>query len=171
MAAPGFAPLVEGLMREEAAPTLPRLPGLDLSAYAASLVARFRNPALKHRTWQIAMDGSQKLPQRLLGTVRDRLAGGRSIDRLALGIAAWMRYVTGRDEQGAAIDVRDPLAADLQARTAGCTSAASLVKACLTFESVFGTDLPAHPAFRAAVEGSLERLIERGAATTVAAYA
>jgi len=55
---------------------------------ATSSSARFANPALKHRTWQIAMDGSQKLPQRLLGTIRDRLAAGGSIDRLALGVAA-----------------------------------------------------------------------------------
>ena len=56
------------------------------------------------------MDGSQKLPQRLLGTIRDRLKRGPPFGRLALGVAAWMRYVTGVDEKGGAIDVRDPLA-------------------------------------------------------------
>ncbi len=76
MAAPGFARLVEDLMALEAAPTLPPLPGLDLAAYRRDLIARFRNPALRHRTWQIAMDGSQKLPQRLLNTIRARLAAG-----------------------------------------------------------------------------------------------
>ena len=86
MAAPGFASLVRGLMLEEAAPTLPRVPGLDLIDYSASLLDRFRNPALRHRTWQIAMDGSQKLPQRLLGTARDCLAAGRPFPRVALGI-------------------------------------------------------------------------------------
>ncbi|MBE7213512.1 MAG: mannitol dehydrogenase family protein, partial [Gluconacetobacter diazotrophicus] len=167
MAAPGFAALVRGLMLEEAAPTLPPVPGLDIPAYAASLVERFRNPALKHRTWQIAMDGSQKLPQRLLGTARDRLAAGRPIDRVALGIAAWMRYVTGRDEQGRAIDVRDPLAADLRARTATAQTAVDLVHACLGVEPVFGTDLPAHPGFRDAVGTALAGLLDHGAARTV----
>ncbi len=33
-------------------------------------IARYSNPALRHRTWQIAMDGSQKLPQRMLDSVR-----------------------------------------------------------------------------------------------------
>ena len=60
---------------------------------------------------QIAMDGSQKLPQRLLGTVRDRLAGGGSIRHLTLAVAGWMRYASGVDEHGARIDVADPMAA------------------------------------------------------------
>ncbi|MDK9695724.1 MAG: mannitol dehydrogenase family protein, partial [Siculibacillus sp.] len=106
MGEPALARLVADLMAKESAPTLPAL-AVDLSAYRADLLARFRNPALKHRTWQIAMDGSQKLPQRLLGTIRDRLRIGAPIDRLALGVAAWMRYVTGIDEKGDAIDVRD----------------------------------------------------------------
>ena len=93
MADPAFARLVRGLMDEEVTPTLTVPPGADLAGYKASLLDRFANPALKHRTWQIAMDGSQKLPQRLLGTVRDRLAAGAPIERLALAVAAWMRYV------------------------------------------------------------------------------
>ena len=100
---------------DEAAPTLAMPAGTDLAAYSASLLERFSNPALHHRTWQIAMDGSQKLPQRLLGTMRDRLAQGLPIDTHALAVAGWMRYVTGRDEQGRAIDVRDPIAAELAA--------------------------------------------------------
>ena len=89
-------------------------PSTDLAAYKAALIERFENPALKHRTWQIAMDGSQKLPQRLLGTIRDCLKRGPPFERLALGVAGWMRYVTGVDENGGAIDVRDPLAERLR---------------------------------------------------------
>jgi fructuronate reductase len=170
MAAPGFAGLVRGLMLEEAAPTLPPVPGLDVPGYAASLVERFRNPALRHRTSQIAMDGSQKLPQRLLGTIRDRLAAGRPFERLALGVAAWMRYATGRDERGAAIDLRDPLAGDLGRRTAGIGDARVLVEALLGIETIFGRDLPADPRFRAEVEAALAALLENGAAATVAPF-
>jgi len=67
------------------------------------------------------MDGSQKLPQRLLGAMRDRLALGLPIDTYALAVAGWMRYVTATDEQGREIDVRDPIAAELAniARAAG----------------------------------------------------
>ena len=168
MAAPGFALFVRDLMLEEAIPTLPQVPGLDLDRYAASLVARFRNPALRHRTWQIAMDGSQKLPQRLLDTIRDRIAAGASFERLALGVAAWMRYATARDDMGRSIDLRDPLADELRRRTAGIHDAGALIDALLGLDSVFAADLPAEPRFRAAVEAALSELLESGAAATVA---
>ena len=170
MAAPGFAALVRGLMLEEAAPTLPPVPGLDVAAYADSLVARFRNPALRHRTWQIAMDGTQKLPQRLLGTVRDRLAAGGAIDRLALGVAAWMRYATGRDERGEAIDLRDPLADELRRRTAGLADARAISDSLLGLDAVFGRDLPNDGRFTEAVTAALSSLLREGAAATVARF-
>jgi mannitol-1-phosphate/altronate dehydrogenase len=59
-------------MLDEQAPTL-RIKDVDLTAYADSLIERFANPALQHRTWQIAMDGSQKLPQRMLDGIRVHL--------------------------------------------------------------------------------------------------
>jgi len=155
-------------MSHEVTPTLPALGEFDLAAYRAALLARFRNPALKHRTWQIAMDGSQKLPPRLLGPIRDRLARGQPINRLALGVAAWMRYVTGIDEQGHAIDVRDPLARQLRrlADEAGPV-AARLAPALLSVTSIFGTDLPADPRFTKPVETALAALFASGARATV----
>ncbi len=74
------------LMLDEQAPTL-TITGVDLLAYADSLIARFSNPALKHRTWQIAMDGSQKLPQRMLDGIRVHLARDSRWPLLALGVA------------------------------------------------------------------------------------
>jgi fructuronate reductase len=170
MSAPGFQRLIEELMTLEAAPTLPALPGLDLTAYQCDLIARFNNPGLRHRTSQIAMDGSQKLPQRLLNTIRARLAAGAPFARLALGVAAWMRYATGVDEKGAPIEVRDPLAAKIKTSTAGCRDAVSLAAAYLDLREVFGTDLPANPRFREATTTALERLTREGAAQTVAEF-
>ncbi len=69
-------------------------------AYCGDLLTRFRNPALPHRTRQIAMDGSQKLPQRLLGTVRDRLAAGAPLAHLPLAVAGWIRYASGTRRAG-----------------------------------------------------------------------
>jgi fructuronate reductase len=114
------------------------------------------------------MDGSQKLPQRLVATARDRLAAGAPIALLALAVAGWMRYVTGRDEQGRAIDVRDPLAARLRALAdeAGLT-AQRLAPALLSVREVFGTDLPADPRFAEAVTAALDDVIRGGAAGAV----
>ena len=167
MADDDLAFFVAHLMHEEVTPTLAVPPGADLDSYKAALLRRFRNPALKHRTWQIAMDGSQKLPQRLLGTIRDRLKSGHPIDGLALGVAAWMRYVTGVDEKGQPIDVRDPLAALLRQKAdATGRDATKLAAALLAIESIFGTDLPREPHFVAAVTAALASLFSHGSAAT-----
>ena len=165
---PVFARFLEGYWAE-AIPTVPVPPGASASDYTGALIERFRNPAIRHRTWQIAMDGSQKLPQRWLGTVRDRLAAGAPIDHLALGIAGWMAYVAGTDEAGRTIDVRDPLAAcfaEIAARTRGSDEA--LVDGLLGIEAVFAADLPAEPRFRAAV-GEAFGLLRAGGARAAAA--
>ena len=168
MADPAYARLVRGLMDLEVTPTLEVPPGADLVRYKQALIERFRNPALRHRTWQIAMDGTQKLPQRLLGPIRERLAKGQRIDRLALAVAAWMRYATGRDEKGEAIDVRDPMAARLAAVAGEAgDDPATLARGYLALREVFGDDLPGNPAFVDAVTGALQSLFARGARRTV----
>ncbi|MEE1656286.1 mannitol dehydrogenase family protein [Microvirga sp. CF3062] len=171
MADEAFVRLIRGLMDEEVTPTLHMPPGADLESYKSALIKRFKNPALKHRTWQIAMDGSQKLPQRLLGTIRDRLRSGAPIGRLALGVAAWMRYVTGIDEKGGTIDVRDPMAEQLRevADRAG-GSAEMLARGLFAIRGIFGDDLPAGARFTGEVAAHLTRLYELGARRTVSEF-
>ncbi|MEZ0169971.1 mannitol dehydrogenase family protein [Microvirga sp. TS319] len=171
MADGAFERLIAGLMNEEVTPTLHMPADADITAYRRALIERFKNPALRHRTWQIAMDGSQKLPQRLLGTVRDRLRENAPIDRLALGVAAWMRYVTGVDERGGVIDVRDPMAARLRetADRAG-GSPERLASGLLAMREIFGDDLPGDPRFTGPVGAALARLYAQGAKRTVAEW-
>ena len=160
--------LAEGVMND-AATTLKMPPGADVAAYKRALMERYANPALRHRTWQICMDGSQKLPQRLLGSIRDRLAAGAPINRLVMGIAGWMRYVTGIDEQGKPIDVRDPLSARLRSIADGAGLVAErLAPALLDVREIFGAELAADPRFRLAVTSALARVIEKGAKAAVA---
>ncbi len=125
-----LAQFVERLMREDIAPSVKAPPGLDLSRYIDDVLARFANPAIRHLLSQIAWDGSQKLPYRLLGTVREALDAGRPIARLAVPIAAWLRFLERAARGGATIT--DPLAADLRAR-------ASDWRAVLAMPAVFGT--------------------------------
>jgi fructuronate reductase len=166
---PVFARFLQGLWAE-IMPTVPAPQGVALSDYAGALLARFQNPAIRHRTWQIAMDGSQKLPQRLLGTIRERLKAGAPIDHLALGVAAWMRYVSGTDERGARIDVRDPLAAEFAARAARAgRNATALSAALFGIEAIFGPDLPREQVFTQAVQRHLANLFDKGAKATAAA--
>ncbi|VFS77830.1 Polyol:NADP oxidoreductase [Kluyvera cryocrescens] len=149
------------LMMAEQAPTL-GITGVDLSAYADSLIERFSNPALQHRTWQIAMDGSQKLPQRLLDGIRIHLRDGRRWPLLALGVAAWMRYVSGVDDAGNAIDIRDPLAEKIQALVKNSNDD-NRVATLLTLQEIFGNDLPANPQFVQAVSLAWQNLAQQGA--------
>jgi fructuronate reductase len=169
MSDPALGRFAQRLWAEEIAPTVPAPPGADLAAYAAALRARFLNPAIRHLTWQIAMDGSQKLPQRLMGTARDLLAAGRRLDRVATATAAWMRYATGVDLTGAPIDVRDPLAERLRG-LADPDPAAQAAKM-LGVAEVFGTDLPADPRFASAVAAAARRLAEGGVPAALAAVA
>ena len=160
-----FQEAARRVMLNEQAPTL-RITDVDLTAYANSLIDRFANPALQHRTWQIAMDGSQKLPQRMLDGIRVHLERNSAWPLLALGVAGWIRYVSGTDERGDAIDVRDPLSDKIQSLVKA-SSEAERVNALLTLSEVFGQDLPHNSVFVDAVNEAYQRLTRYGARQAV----
>jgi fructuronate reductase len=171
MILPDMEKLIERMMAEEVTPTLPNLPGFDLPAYRRALRQRFHNKALHHRTAQIAMDGSQKLPQRLLNTIRNRLKAGAPFERLALGVAAWMRYASGIDEQGAAILVQDPLAERIAGMVRPLKRPEDIVSAFVGVKEVFGEDLPKNPVFVEAVTAKFAALHSGGAAAAIRKFA
>ncbi len=169
---------LDTLMRDEIAPTLPTLPGIRLDSYRTHLLQRFANPTLQHRTCQIAMDGSQKLPQRLLDTLRDRLRANAPFERLALAVAAWTHYLRGIDETGQRYEIEDPLAGALaqqmaRAREAavGITDAASAerrrIEVFSAFTPVFG-ELGSEPRFVETLARHTLSLRLRGVLPTVA---
>lgn len=166
-----YAAYIRYMMTNEISPVAPEPEGMRHNEYIDECLARFSNESLRHRTWQIAMDGSQKLPQRMLNTIRAQLKCGGSIAGISLAVAAWMRYALGYDEQGQPIDVRDPLAD----RFAGIAALASndpdeIVRCYLRIAEIFGDDLPQQPSFVSTVTGQLRQLMERGAVDTVAKY-
>jgi len=121
IADPAIRPLVTRLMVEEAGATLPK--GFAVADYAQRLLDRFANAALAHRLRQIAMDGSQKIPQRWLATLEESRQAGRRCPAILAALAAWMLFV-----RGACGLVDDPMAERLaglwaQAGTAGITRA------------------------------------------------
>ena len=168
VAIPAFMRFVEALW-DEAEASLSPPPGLDVAAYRAALMERFANPALQHRTRQIAMDGSQKLPQRLLAPIAARRAKGLDVDALALGVAAWMRWQRGRDDSGASHVVDDPLAAVTAARLDGVTDAEAQVAGLLSIDAIFPPALAADQTFRAVLIRHLTSLAAAGARATVEA--
>ena len=170
IAQPEMRAFIERLLRDEVEPTLPALPDFDLALYRERVLRRFANAALRHRTQQIAMDGSQKLPQRLLTTVRDRLAAGESIGLLALGVAAWLHYLRGVDETGASYAIDDPLARQLAALRSSADAQPTMLGRARTlcgFAPVFG-DLAGDERLAVAVSERLRTLEEHGVSAALA---
>lgn len=166
---PDLRALLYRTMTDDIAPTLTVPASFDRARYRDELLARFANPALKHRCIQIAMDGSQKLPPRLLGTLSDRLRDGHAVDRLALGIAAWMRFLSGQSESGVPLELNDPMAARL--RALAMPGASASVDALLGVREIFPAPLAADVRFTAAVRRAYEALASHGALATARRYA
>ena len=159
---PDLAGYVRRLLAEDVAPTLDPPAGVDLVAYQERQLPRFANPALRHRTAQVAMDGSQKLPQRLLGTIRDRYGAGAEPIWASLAVAAWMRHVaTGRSDDGRPFPVNDPLAEIFAERLRGVSGARNVAAALLGIRDVFG-DLADSSGFADLLATHLDRLTRDG---------
>ncbi|MBV9653955.1 MAG: mannitol dehydrogenase family protein [Acetobacteraceae bacterium] len=160
---PTLSAFLRALWDEDLLPGIPAVPGMDLPGYTAELTTRFRNTAIRHRLRQIAMDGSQKLPQRLLSPALDRLGQGAMPRRIATVVAAWMRFLQGRDEQGRVYEVNDPLASRLTALASEAgDDAEALAGALFGVSEVFAPDLVAHDGFRTEVIRALGSLLQRG---------
>jgi fructuronate reductase len=157
-----LARFCERLMREDIAPSLHGPGRLELSGYIDATLARLRNPGVRHQLAQIAWDGSKKLPVRLLSTLAEALAAGRPIERLALPIAAWMRFIVGRARTGEPLS--DPAAVRLLGLGRACTGEPeSDVARFLTLEDTFGARLVAAPAFERALVNAYRALGPGGA--------
>jgi len=152
-----LATFVRRMMIEDIRSGLAAPQGLDLDQYIEAVLRRFRNPTIRHLLSQIAWDGSQKLPFRILQTIIENLAAGRSIARLCVPLAAWFHFIRRmtRDER----QITDPLAAQLSELAKRCTGdAAGDVSIFLSLEKVFNADLARNAAFRAAIENAYARL-------------
>ena len=141
-----LAESVRHLIQDDVAPTLQVPDGVDLAAYAETVVARFANPHLRHTTGRVAIDGSQKLPERLLGTVVDRLAVGADAQWAALAVAGWMECISRAVEAGRGLE--DPLEESLREALRGRHSVTDVVDALLRVEAVFPEALASSHGFR-----------------------
>jgi fructuronate reductase len=152
-----LAAFIATLMKRDIQPTLQAPRGLDLNIYIQAILKRFRNPAIRHALAQIAWDGSQKLPFRLLGTVQDNLRAGRPIDRLCVPVAAWMHFVRRKAAIGE--QVVDPLAKRLYDIGRSCQNrAATDLSMFLALDSVFVPALAGDEVFSSALARAYDGL-------------
>ena len=148
------------LWEKEITLTLKTPEGENLNHYSEELFARYQNPEIEHRTWQIAMDGSQKLPQRLLETVTYLLNHQKSFHGLGLAIAAWLKYVSGKDLNGKTIDVIDPMADNFVTIAKNSNTSEHYVNSILNINEVFPENLRNSSVFREEIQSSY-KLLER----------
>lgn len=76
-------------------------PGLDIPAYRAALLSRFRNARIEHLLEQIGADGSTKLRMRAVPVLRAERAAGRTGEGAARAIAAWVDFLAHQHDDGA----------------------------------------------------------------------
>lgn len=162
---PGMADMLRRLLADDVAPSLTPPPGVSVTEYGESVLERFANPAIGHRTAQVAMDGSQKLPQRLLHTIADRRATGAMPLWVALILAAWMRYVGGRSDDGARLPLDDPLAQTIRA---ALERGDDPVDSLLALDQIFTTELAGDDELRRTIAGWYTALERHGTADVLA---
>jgi fructuronate reductase len=167
VAAPHARRFVE-MLWDEVATTFDPPQGLDIRSYRRALMARFDNASLAHATRQIAADGSQKLPQRLIAPLIARRSAGRSIDAIALAIAGWMRWQAALDDAGRRFQVDDPLAGEMARLLGMAASPRDRVGALLSMPSVFPASLREDGVAVRSLVAGLETLERHGALAALA---
>jgi fructuronate reductase len=167
MAEPALRAFIERLMIEDIQPTLTVPRGEELAAYRQSILQRFENLGMRHQLEQIACDGSQKLPIRILGTVADAIRAHHPLARLALPIAAWMHFI--RSRVATATPIIDPLGEQLAAcgqRTTG--DSRPDLPMFLNLPGVFSASLARNAEFVQALGGAYDIMARRGPLAAVA---
>jgi mannitol 2-dehydrogenase len=162
---PLFADFLLAYMQDEGSPTLPPVPGMDLAAYRAELIARFSNAQVRDTVARLCAESSDRIPTWLLPVVRENLAAGRSVRLSAAIVASWARYDEGVDEQGEPITVVDRLREPLMAAAA---RHGEDPLAFLRDRSLFG-DLVDEPRFTEPYLWALDSLHRAGARATLEA--
>ena len=147
---------IRNLMCGEIAASLGDVP-LDIDEYIVSILERFENPEMEHLLSQIAWDGSQKLPFRIMETVRDNIEAGLPVADLAVGVAAWMHFIRKRTEDYAVIV--DPIEDALRQVASHCTGdAQSDLNHFASLSDIFSADLVRRSQFRIALSDAYEAI-------------
>lgn len=149
---------------QNATNTLAPMHGFDFNLYAEALVERFENRAIDHRCIQIAMDGSQKLSQRIFAPAAECVASGQPIDTFAFAIAAWIQFAGGLDDHNRPLELSDPLASAIRnALGAHKDSASSQIQALAKIDGFAHQDMLDHPNFARHVATHLDAIRGLGA--------
>lgn len=139
---PVLQDVVRNMLVRESVGTVPAAPGMEPMTYIRHVFERVANPAIRHTNHQVATDGSQKIVQRLLNPIRDRLRQGRAINGLAIAVAAWIAYVVASSMRfGQRWSAADPWAAEIAGLADEGLPEIDIVRRVISIKPIFGTDL------------------------------
>jgi mannitol 2-dehydrogenase len=126
------------------------------------VLARFANPGVQDQIARICIDGSAKFPKFLIPSVERQLEAGGPVERAAIALAGWARYLATVDEADQAFDA--------DGATARRYGAAALDDplAFLDFEQVFPPAVRTSPRFRVAFADAYRRVVDDGAMAAMA---
>lgn len=160
-----YAPLSKLVARhmKAAAATLAPVGEIDLVAYEAELLERFANPSIAHETYQIAMDGTQKLPQRLINPALHAITNNQDIRSFAFAIAAWMRYCLGKNDNGETYELRDPREAEIKQALEGLPREATKIADALeALPDLLPAELTQNENWHNTIREILAQMLEQG---------
>jgi mannitol 2-dehydrogenase len=161
---PLFVRYMRAYMDLDVTPQLAPVPGIDLTDYKDTLVARFSNQAIADQLERVCSDGSSKFPKFTIPTINRLIADGRETKRAALVVAAWAMYLKGVDENGDTYAIPDPRAEFCKGLVA---DDALMTQRLLAVEEIFGTAIPRSAEFVAAFEWCCDSLREVGVTRTL----
>lgn len=128
---------IEKMIKEEIIPSLKKVDGIDLIDYAQVIIKRYKNSNIEHKTIQICMDGSQKLPQRWLETLKYLLEHNKTYDCFAFALASWIKFTSGIDLEEKTVLVNDPLSSTFVNIWKEEKSSYDIVKAYFSISDIF----------------------------------
>lgn len=170
IANPALCSLVKTFMDNDVTPTLDIPQGFDIEAYKVIIRERFANSCVPYKTTQVASDGSQKLPQRILAVAQNTLENGKQPQTLALIIAAWFQFLEAKDINGNSYTVNDPMADALVAAAQAATSEKQQVEALISASDIFPESVKNNTDFITRITTFLQNLHSQGALKVVEGF-
>ena len=162
---PLLARFMQRFHDDEATPSLPPVPGIDVEDYKRVVRERFANPEVRDQVARVCLDGTSKFPKFLIPTIESQLDKGGPVKLSALALAGWCQYLLGRDDQGREITLSDDPRLDLARSHAEASR--SDPAAFLGLSVVFPERLRQDPVFRAAFVDALTSIREVGVHATL----
>jgi len=160
---PSLGKFIKNMLQQEVKISFKAPDELVVDDYIDAILKRYNNQHIRHLLSQIAWDGSQKLPFRLLASIQDNLAQGNSIALMSVGVAGWLHFLVNAAKTN--FKIVDPLADKLISEAAYCSgNVAADVQRFLTIRQVFPESLANNQDFVQALTDGYLALSELGSA-------